>query len=97
MKYYHTCPMCDAVLPPMVHCDCMRKAVASATNTNNGQNGNKSAEPVSDVHNTTVSEERKPPYSQQKEFYIKAITEQMHACNDLALLDLVYKVLEKSE
>lgn len=97
MIYWHVCPWCGRKLPPMVHCDCKEKAVARATNTHNGQRGNEIADPVSTVHNITVSEERKTPYSQQKEFYIKAITEQMNACNDIALLDLVYRVLEKSE
>ena len=32
-----------------------------------------------------------------KEFYIEQITEAMRRCNDIPLLDLIYKLLIKSE
>lgn len=32
-----------------------------------------------------------------KEFYIEKITEAMRRCNDIPLLDLIYKLLIKSE
>jgi len=72
----------------------MKKALASATNADKGRGGIWICRPVFPPHD--IKNTWRFQAMTKKEFLIKAINELMEDCNEVSLLEMIYKVLCKS-
>ena len=73
------------------HGRCKKEAAPGATNTGDGK-----ADTVPNVSASRIPKILGGFKMNDKNFYIQAISDLMERCNDLSLLDLIYKILIKA-